>query len=247
MDGNGCQRPKPAMGAVFSQEFEYDGTMGPQHWGELYSECAGKHQSPIDINVLHVKEVTLPDLEWSGFDDPLDHVHVTNNGHTVLLEVTNEPHPAVRGGPLDSTYVFSQMHFHWGDNDTFGSEDKINHRSFAMELHMLFYKEEYGDAAEAVKHPDGLTVLAFFYELDRHGHPAYDAITAALGNVTEPHSSTSMFSSFTLSDLLPYELKRYFTYRGSLTTPPCSEVVIWIDFEQPIRLIHNQVGDEVYI
>lgn len=46
----------------------------------------------------------------------------------VLIEVKNEPHPRVRGGPLDGDYIFSQMHFHWGDNDTFGSEDKINHR-----------------------------------------------------------------------------------------------------------------------
>lgn len=47
---------------------------------------------------------------------------------SVLIEVENEPHPRVRGGPLDGDYVFSQMHFHWGDNDTLGSEDKINHR-----------------------------------------------------------------------------------------------------------------------
>lgn len=46
----------------------------------------------------------------------------------VLIEVENEPHPRVSGGPLDGNYVFSQMHFHWGDNDTLGSEDKINHR-----------------------------------------------------------------------------------------------------------------------
>lgn len=34
-----------------------------------------------------------------------------------------------------------------------------------MELHMVFFKEEYQSASEAVKHSDGLTVLAFFYEV----------------------------------------------------------------------------------
>lgn len=34
-----------------------------------------------------------------------------------------------------------------------------------MELHMVFFKEEYGTVSEAVKHHDGLTVLAFFYEV----------------------------------------------------------------------------------
>ncbi|CAD0197105.1 unnamed protein product [Chrysodeixis includens] len=226
---------------IHGEEFGYDGNIGPMYWGERYRECAGKHQSPININVLRVKQVTLPELVLVGFDDSIDNVHVTNNGHTVLIEVKNEPHPRVRGGPLDSDYIFSQMHFHWGDNDTFGSEDKINHRSFPMELHMVFYKEEYQSPTEAVKHSDGLTVLAFFYELDRHQHPAYDDITLALQNVTEPHTSVVMSHPFSFLNILPYDLKRYFTYRGSLTTPPCSEVVIWLDFEQPIRLTHEQI------
>ena len=56
--------------------------LGPEYWGERYRECAGKHQSPININVLRVKQVTLPDLVLVGFDDSIDDVHVTNNGHT---------------------------------------------------------------------------------------------------------------------------------------------------------------------
>ncbi|XP_048007287.1 putative carbonic anhydrase 3 [Leguminivora glycinivorella] len=223
------------------EDFGYDGNIGPTHWGERYRECTGKHQSPININVLRVKQVTLPDIEFVGFDDSIDDVHVTNNGHTVLIEVDNEPHPRVRGGPLEGDYIFSQMHFHWGDNDTFGSEDKINHRSFPMELHMVFYKDEYRTAKEAVKHSDGLAVLAFFYELDRHQHPAYDDITSALANVTEPHATVVMSNPFSFLNILPYDLRRYFTYRGSLTTPPCSEVVTWLDFEQPVRLAHEQI------
>lgn len=226
---------------IYGEDFGYDGIIGPLHWGERYRECTGKHQSPININILRVKEVLLPDIEWVGFDDSIDDVHVSNNGHTVLIEVENEPHPRIRGGPLDSDYIFSQMHFHWGDNDTFGSEDKINHRSFPMELHMVFYKEEYGSVKEAINHPDGLSVLAFFYELDRHQHPAYDDITKALGNVTDPHSSVVMQHPFSFLNILPYDLRRYFTYKGSLTTPPCSEVVIWLDFEQPVRLASAQI------
>ncbi|KAJ2951937.1 hypothetical protein O0L34_g4189 [Tuta absoluta] len=160
---------------------------------------------------------------------------------SVQVRVENEPHPRVRGGPLTGDYIFSQLHFHWGDNDTFGSEDKINHRSFPMELHMVFFKEEYNSTKEAVNHPDGLTVLAFFYELDRHFHPAYDDITTALERVTEPNTTVVMKNPFSFLNILPYDLRRYFTYSGSLTTPPCSEVVTWLDFEQPIRLAHDQI------
>lgn len=79
------------------------------------------------------------------------------------------------------------------------------------------------------------------FQLDRHQHPAYDDIVSALGNVTDPHTTVIMSHPFSFLNILPYDLKRYFTYRGSLTTPPCSEVVIWLDFEQPVRLTHEQV------
>lgn len=46
-----------------------------------------------------------------------------------------------------------------------------------------------------------------------------------------------------IGDLLLPKLDEYFTYHGSLTTPPCSEVVTWIDFKQPISLSHSQVID----
>lgn len=65
------------------------------YWGERYRECAGKHQSPININVLRVKQVTLPELVLVGFDDSIDNVHVTNNGHTGLssLRPVDGSHP----------------------------------------------------------------------------------------------------------------------------------------------------------
>lgn len=69
------------------------------------------------------------------------------------------------GGPLNGTYVFEQLHFHWGENDWEGSEDLINNHSFAMELHAVFYKDDYGSMNGAVSHRDGLAVLAFFFEV----------------------------------------------------------------------------------
>lgn len=77
--------------------------------------------------------------------------------------------------------------------------------------------------------------------MDRYRHPGYDLVTAALANVTEPHSSMPLPAPVSLLDLVSYDLDHYFTYNGSLTTPPCSEVVTWIDYEQPIRLSHDQV------
>lgn len=73
--------------------------------------------------------------------------------------------PTISGGPLHGDYEFSQFHFHWGDNDTFGSEDLIDGRSFPMELHVVFFNKRYVDAKHAMQYPDGLCVLAFFYDV----------------------------------------------------------------------------------
>jgi len=80
---------------------------------------------------------------------------------------TNESKPAILfGGPLrDNIYVFEQLHFHWGWNDYEGSEALINNHSFSMEMHAVFYKEEYKSMQGALNHDDGLTVLAYFYEV----------------------------------------------------------------------------------
>lgn len=71
----------------------------------------------------------------------------------------------VSGGPLRGDYAFAQLHFHWGANDSIGSEDQINGQSFPMELHMVLYKTEYGDMDTAINYEDGLAVLAIFYNV----------------------------------------------------------------------------------
>jgi carbonic anhydrase len=44
-----------------------------------------------------------------------------------------------------------------------------------------------------------------------------------------------------LNELLPRE-RRYYTYMGSLTTPPCSEGVLWMVMQQPVQVSAEQIG-----
>lgn len=82
-----------------------------------------------------------------------------------MVQMKGDQLPEVSGGPLSGEYVFSQFHFHWGENDLVGSENTINNNSFPMELHLVFYKKEYNSIAEAMLHFDGLTVMAFLYKV----------------------------------------------------------------------------------
>ena len=43
-----------------------------------------------------------------------------------------------------------------------------------------------------------------------------------------------------LNRLLP-ENRAYYTYMGSMTTPPCAEDVLWIIFKQPMPVSEEQV------
>jgi len=62
-----------------------------------------------------------------------------------------------------------------------------------------------------------------------------------LHQVTLEGQSVLLDSTFTMASLLPRDLEIYYTYRGSLTTPPCSEVVTWIVFPEPQFISYRQV------
>lgn len=113
--------------------------------------------------------------------------------------------------------------------------------SYPMELHMVFLNTDYDDEKIAFTKNDGLVVLAMFFEITKEDNPIYSEIVDTLSQINMPDQSTNLPIGFTIRSMLPESTEHYFTYKGSLTTPPCLEVVTWIDFKHPIRLSHNQV------
>lgn len=49
------------------------------------------------------------------------------------------------------------------------------------------------------------------------------------------------FTRFDPACLLPVNIDDYWTYHGSLTTPPLTESVTWIVMKQHIEVSHDQV------
>lgn len=191
-----------------------------------------------------------------------------------MVTIDADPRPSFTGGPLNGVYEFNQLHFHWGDNDTMGSEDLIDGQSFPMELHMVFYKKTYRNIRSAMDEQDGLAVLAFFYhvsymlnhsldfeiefnfslnfsvpfhQVDDEDNPNYIEFTELLMNISDALTSISFQQTKSIHDILLSELNDYYTYNGSLTTPPCSEIVTWIDFRQSIPLSHSQVNRAIQL
>ncbi|MEE4279161.1 MAG: carbonic anhydrase family protein [Halieaceae bacterium] len=204
-----------------SPHWEYAGELGPEQWAELEgcSACNGEHQSPVNI----IRTDTQPDSQANW---PLvlrypaeTTIHsVVNNGHSIQYDFD-------RGDQLDfadNTYDLMQFHFHEP------SEHTLNGIRYPIEMHLVHYNQEI----------DEYVVLAVVgYE----GTPsdAYAFLEQYLP--LQPGESRDIDKPFNLRTALPDSLTPRFHYRGSLTTPPCTESVNWIVFEEPFMLSHEQV------
>lgn len=73
--------------------------------------------------------------------------------------------PYIFGGRLTNEYVLEGLHFHWGNRNNLGSEHIFNDIQYPLEMHIIHRNRKYSNVSEALKHGDGLTVLAFFYEV----------------------------------------------------------------------------------
>ncbi|XP_051785263.1 carbonic anhydrase-like isoform X2 [Erpetoichthys calabaricus] len=144
------------------------------------------------------------------------------------------------GGPVQGTYRLAQFHFHWGSTDHHGSEHTIHGKPFAAELHLVHWNaDKYANMAEAAKNPDGLAVVGVFLQVGSSNpqlQPVVDAM-ADIQNMGTQHT----FSNFNPSTLLPNSLD-YWTYDGSLTTPPLLESVTWIVLKEHISVSHEQMA-----
>jgi carbonic anhydrase len=194
----------------------YAGTGGPTEWGTLkpeFAKCAsGTRQSPIDI-----RGGVKVDLEPIQFDYRPTGFAVVDNGHTVQVNFAPGNSIEVMG----RRYDLLQFHFHRP------SEERIDGRQFDMSAHLVH------------RDPEGrLAVVGVL--LDRgSAHPAVQTVWNNL-----PLEKGEEFAAQVLLDpshLLPAD-RRYFTYMGSLTTPPCSEGVLWMVMQQAVPVSPEQVA-----
>lgn len=195
--------------------WSYEGEAGPEHWARLDPKnklCAsGQRQSPIDI-----RDGIRVDLEPIRFDYRPSRFHIVDNGHTVQVIVAGN-----RISLTGKTYELVQFHFHRP------SEEKINGKAFDMVVHLVH------------RAPDGqLAVVAILLERGSENpviQSLWNYIPLERGQAVMPPEAT-----VDLSALLP-DSRTYYTYMGSLTTPPCSEGVLWLVLKQPVAVSEEQI------
>jgi len=197
-------------------EWSYDGATGPSHWGDLNPEFAacrdGHRQSPIDIR--KIEKADLPSIEFMYKPSPL---RLIDNGHTIMINYA--PGSSIRVG--NSRYELKQFHFHRP------SEEKINGKAYDMVIHLVHADQDGRLAVVAVLLQQGTS------------NPVIDQLWNHLPNEKEKEQVVNGVS-INAGDLLP-AAHGYYTFDGSLTTPPCSENVVWFVLKQPVHVSAAEV------
>ncbi|XP_078068213.1 carbonic anhydrase 7 isoform X2 [Mustelus asterias] len=212
---------------------------GPLNWHKQFPFAEGDRQSPIDIvpaQAVYDANLVPISISYSACTS----LSICNNGHSVMVEFEDcDDKTVVSGGPLENPYKLKQFHFHWGQRGRQGSEHTVDGKSYPGELHLVHWNStKYKTFGEAAVSQDGLAVVAVFLETgDRHAnlHRLTDALYMVKFKETK-----AQFKDFDPQCLLP-KCRDYWTYPGSLTTPPLYESVTWIVFKEPILVSEKQM------
>ncbi len=196
--------------------WSYDGEFGPANWANInsaWAKCStGNRQSPIDL-----RDGMKVDLEQIAFDYHPSSFNEIDNGHTIQVNVGGGNFITVG----NTTYELQQFHFHRP------SEERINGKGTEMVVHLVH------------KSYDGkLAVLAVLLERGQ----ANPMIQTVWNNLPlEKQTTVAPSIVLDVNEILP-EKRDYFTYMGSLTTPPCTEDVLWLVMKQPMTASPQQMA-----
>ena len=209
-----AEESKPAPHAT--AHWAYEGEAGPEGWGELSADfkvCSlGLEQTPIDLKTAIRAETGL--VEPSFQPMPLT---ILNNGHTIQINCSPGSHSMV----AEKRFDLVQFHFHHP------SEHLLSGRAFEMELHFVHKSAE-----------GRLAVLGVFIRAGGESAalaPIWAAMPKQAGDPLTVEATT-----IDPAGLLPAS-REHFRYKGSLTTPPCSEGVLWTVFKNPIEASPEQI------
>lgn len=190
---------------------------GNENWGILsdtFAACDnGAEQSPIDLTGGINSDLPQPQLSWDTAAD----LTVVDNGHTIQVNVSNGGGMTIGG----KYYDLLQFHFHAP------SEHAVNGTRAPMEVHYVH------------KAADGQLAVIGVLMIGGGTNALFNTIMT--GASVEATGGFELVGHYDLGDLLPENTSVY-RYQGSLTTPPCSETVLWTVMQQPVAVSDESIS-----
>lgn len=206
------------VAAAEPHHWGYEGAEDPSHWGELtpdWQACGiGQEQSPIDIVPARAIEAEFSPAEvhWTAFTPK-----IVDNGHTIQVNTDGKGGYAEVNG---TRYNLLQFHFHHQ------SEHTLDGAHSPLEVHFV-HQSEAGD----------LLVLGVLMN-EGAMNTALEHVEAAWPAVGSEVVGSEAFDP---SAMLPANAAS-FRYQGSLTTPPCSQIVTWNVYADPVEVSAEQIA-----
>jgi len=197
--------------------WDYEGKAGASRWGKLSSDYAicglGQRQSPIDIRETISGD--LPPIRFAYKAVPLS---IIDSGHTIQVNTPGAGSIKVDG----EDYELQQFHFHRP------SEERINGKTYEMAIH-LEHRAKSGK----------LAVLAVMLQAGKE----QQLIRTLWSNLPlERNKAIDRAEIMIDPALLLPTTRSYYTYIGSLSTPPCSEGVLWLVLKTPAQVSKEQIA-----
>jgi carbonic anhydrase len=183
-----------------------------------YDACTqGRLQSPIDLHAVAKRGAT--ELR---FDYRPDTLRIVNNGHTV--EVEHRAGSKLHVG--ERSYSLAQYHVHSP------SEHTTEGVRYPLEIHFVHEEDE----------GEGLAVVGVLVEEGHEEGREEQAVQAVWSHLpAEAGHTEEVAIAVDPLDLLPADREHFF-YRGSLTTPPCTESVLWHVLVDPLPMSAEHIA-----
>ncbi len=206
--------PPPKVPAAWS----YEGKNGAAQWDKLdtdYAICgSGRLQSPVDVH--NTIRADLPLIRFGWLTVPLA---ITDTGHTLRVDATGGGRIIAEGEEFELQYFTFHL----------PAEEMINGKRAAMGVHFVHQAKSGKIAIIAVPLQEG--------KENRLIRTLWNAVPLEQGKtVSQPNVKIDP------GELIPLK-REYYTYVGSLTTPPCTEGVLWLIMKQPVTLSKEQIAD----
>ncbi|CAF1411882.1 unnamed protein product [Adineta ricciae] len=205
----------------------------PSEWQKHFPSAAGLCQSPIDINTHRTIARHYPPFVFSDKYHSNELFKLINSGFQVTATLAEHTYGQSEkdlwfiGSGLPGRFYFVNFHLHWGRNDRHGSEHEIDGHRYPAEAHVVFKNHE----------SDQIAVFAYLFFVTNQtqkGNKEWEKYCDAASQLTTINDTIQCM--FNLSQLMQANERQFYRYTGSLTTPPCTEGVVWTIFTSKIAI-----------
>lgn len=236
---------------IVTSEVVIDSTCIDFDWNMNYSHSTFRMLN--NGHALVLQAVTPSNLECDGdcagtyYDEAGDQYYALGEEEDTIARFENKFRDAVNSD--HDEFCLDSFHFHWGSSDLYGSEHYVDGAAYPLEVHFVHYscahnslgatlfnfgtEDQVSTAESAGTDVHQLGVVGIFFDVVNESNPAFDAIfdNGHFEDVQYPDKRdfATIVNNLDLAELIPDDIETagYYAYEGSLTTPPCTDIVRW--------------------